>query len=216
MIILTCVKICGIRREEDINFLNEVLPEYAGLVFCKSKRQISIEDGRKLVKSLNKNVIKVGVFQNQSVDEVNYIANILNLDVVQLHGEEDHDFISKVECKNIWKSLSIDINDNCLDFYRNKIEKIYKSGVQKLLLDSSVKGTSGGNGIGFNWNMVKRLNLNKPFVLAGGLNSKNICKAINLTNPDVVDVSSGVEENGFKNLEKIKKFIEKVRNYNER
>jgi phosphoribosylanthranilate isomerase len=88
--------------------------------------------------------------------------------------------------------------------------------VDKLLIDSSVKGVKGGTGISFNWDILKELSLGIPFVLAGGINSENVQEAIRLVNPQVVDVSSSVEENGIKSFEKIKEFIEKVGKCNER
>lgn len=217
---MTKIKICGIKRFDDVEFLNELQPEYAGFIFCKSKRQITLEFGKELIENLDGNIKKVGVFQNNSLEEVKNIAKTLKLDVIQLHGMEDENYIKKLYPYNIWKSVSIDVSDSLqknfkdkVEFYKETLNKICESNVEAVLIDSSVKGNKGGTGISFNWNILKNMTLKKPVILAGGLNCKNIQQAIEIVKPYVLDVSSGVEENGVKSFEKIKDLIEKVRNF---
>lgn len=213
---MTLVKVCGIRRIEDVQFLNELKPEYAGFVFCKSKRQINLELGAQLIKKLDKNIKRVGVFQNSPLEEVRNTAEVLKLDVIQLHGMEDENYIKGLFPFKIWKSISIDVSHDLKDdvkikFYENEINKICRYDVEAVIIDSGVKGSSGGTGMSFNWEILNNLNINKKLVLAGGLNFYNITQAIKIVKPYAVDVSSGVEENGIKSFEKIKQFIDKVR-----
>ncbi|AKN30785.1 N-(5'-phosphoribosyl)anthranilate isomerase [Clostridium carboxidivorans P7] len=213
---MALVKVCGIRRIEDVQFLNELKPEYAGFVFCKSKRQINLELGAQLIEKLDKNIKRVGVFQNNPLEEVRNTAEILKLDVIQLHGMEDENYIKELVPFKIWKSISIDVSHNLKDdvkikFYEDEINKICRYDVEAVLIDSGVKGSSGGTGRSFNWELLDNLNINKKVVLAGGLNFYNITQAINIVKPYAVDVSSGVEESGIKSFEKIKQFIDKVR-----
>lgn len=92
------------------------------------------------------------------------------------------------------------------------MDGINKYNIEAVVLDSSVKGAEGGTGISFDWNVISKLNIEKKLILAGGLNADNVIEAINKVNPFVVDVSSGVETEGVKDFNKIKTFIEKVRN----
>ncbi|NMM63648.1 phosphoribosylanthranilate isomerase [Clostridium sp. P21] len=217
---MTLVKVCGIRRIEDVEFLNKLRPEYAGFVFCKSKRQINLETGKQLIKKLDAGIKRVGVFQDNSLKEVRNIAETLRLDVIQLHGREAENYIKQLRQFNIWKSISIDVSDSLeevndkVKFYEEKINKICECGIEAVLIDSSVKGASGGTGISFNWNVLNNLNVSGKIVLAGGLNFYNITQAIKIVKPYAVDVSSGVEEDGIKSFEKMKQFIEKVRMQN--
>lgn len=217
---MTKVKICGLTRKEDIEFVNELLPEYVGFVFAKSKRQVSPDKAKELISLLNENIQTVGVFQDEDIDKVKNIAECLDLDIIQLHGTENGDYVKKLYPFIVWKSLSIDAADyleceellkNRVDFHQKNIDKLSEYEIDALLVDSSVKGVKGGTGISFNWNILNNLVLNKKLILAGGLSSENIEKAIEKAKPYAVDVSSGVEEDGIKNYSKMKSFIEKAR-----
>lgn len=209
---MTLVKICGIRRIEDVEILNKLLPDYAGFVFCKSKRQVTLKLAEELIKNLDKKIKRVGVFQNNSLEEVKNISEMLRLDVIQLHGREDENYIKDLYPFTIWKNVSIDAKDR-LEDVKNNIDKISNCNVEAVLVDSSVGGKTGGTGTSFNWNVLENLNINKKLVLAGGLNPDNINTALECVKPYAVDVSSGVEENGVKSLKKINEFIKKVRNF---
>lgn len=219
---MTKIKICGLTKKEDIEYANELLPDYIGFVFAKSKRQVSLDKAKELINLLDKKMKTVGVFQDEDIDKVKYIAEYLKLDIIQLHGNEDEDCVKKLYPFKVWKSVSInaadsldndDLLQNKINSYQESLDKLYAYGVEALLVDSSVKGVKGGTGISFNWNVLNNLMLKKPLILAGGLNDENIQKAIEKVKPYAVDVSSGVEENGIKNYDKMKKIIEKVRKF---
>lgn len=216
---MALVKVCGIRRIEDVEFLNKLQPEYAGFVFCKSRRQITLEFGKQLMEKLDGKIKKIGVFQDNPLEQVRSISETLKLDIIQLHGSEDENYIKKLYPFSIWKSVSIDVSNTLeeslkhkINFYEEKLNKICKSCVEAVLIDSSTNGSEGGGtGISFNWDILKNMTLTKPIILAGGLNACNVQKAIEILKPYAVDVSSGVEENGIKSYEKMKCFIEKIR-----
>lgn len=145
----------------------------------------------------------MGVFTYTSIDEVNNIANYCNLDIVQLHSNETVEDCSRANRK-VWKSISVK-SDEMID-----VEK-YKQ-VDGILFDTYKPNTLGGSGEVFNWNKVKGLSQKYFIILAGGLNENNIVEAINIVKPQVVDICSGVETNGFKDEIKIKNIVRRVRN----
>lgn len=196
------VKICGLTREEDIAYANALKPDYVGFVFAPSKRQIAVEEAIKLIEKLDKNIKKVGVFVNAPMEEVRRIAAVCKLDVLQFHGEEKPQEITDFP-QEVWKSFRI--KD------RESYQQLEAYTVGGYLLDTYVKGQQGGTGKAFDWNIDSDICRNKFIILAGGLSSENIEEALEKMNPQVVDVSSGVETDGYKDFEKIKKFIEKVR-----
>jgi len=209
---MTKIKICGITRFEDVDYVNKLLPDYIGFVFAPSKRQVHINQAKKLIASLDKNIKTVGVFVNEDCEKVKYIAKILKLDVLQFHANEDNIYIENFKGLNIWKTISISVADkNNVMEDQKKINTINNYPINAILMDSYIKGISGGSGKGFDWSIIKNLVIGKPIVLAGGLNPENITQAVKLINPYCVDVSSGIETNGIKDFEKIKKFINKVR-----
>lgn len=196
------IKICGLRRYEDIDYVNKLRPEYIGFVFAKSKRQIDLYMVRRLVDRLNKDIKKVGVFLNHSLEEVKEIEKLCHLDVLQFHGDESSSYCSCFE-NEVWKSFLI--RDE------NSLELLEKYRVDKYLLDTWIEGEAGGTGKRFNWELATEIGKTKSIVLAGGLCSENIRNAIGIVRPAVVDVSSGVEIEGHKDYGKIKDFIERVR-----
>lgn len=202
------IKICGLRRTEDIEIVNQYLPDYIGFIFAKSKRKISIKEGEAFSKLLDHRIKKVGVFVNEDLDTLLETADKVDLDIIQLHGEEDLNYIDKIDKKyQIWKAIRVE-DDKDIEI----IEK-YKDKVDKILLDSFHENEYGGTGLNFNWNIIKNVNMEK-IVLAGGINYVNILEAIKITEAQTLDISSGVETDGFKDLKKIKDIILKVRNIN--
>ena len=186
---MTKIKICGLRRMEDILIVNKYKPDYIGFVFAKNKvRTISLNDALNFKEALNNDIIAVGVFRNNDIDEVINIANSKAIDMIQLHGDEDDNYI--IELK---KHTKLPI----IKAYRDSIYAEY------VLFDNA----DPGKGMIFNWDSIKT---NKPFFLAGGIDINNIDKALEL-NPYAIDLSSSVETNGFKDEEKIKEIIRKVR-----
>lgn len=196
---MTKIKICGIRRPCDIEYINELLPEYVGFVFAKSKRQVDKEHAYKLIKNLRDGIQKVGVFVNEDPSIVLEIAQKLQLEVLQFHGHETQEYINNFKGYEIWKALKIDDYES--------ISEISHYKCSKFLLDNSISGS----GESFNWNLAYKKVNGSNIMLAGGLTSENVKQGITTLKPYGVDVSSGVEIDGFKDYAKIKEFIKKVR-----
>lgn len=197
------VKICGLRRKEDIEYANELKPDYVGFVFAKSKRQIEVEQALDLISLLDKEIKTVGVFVNEPVENALKIAQTLNLDVLQFHGDETQDYIDNFKNFTVWKAIRIKDKED--------LEKTKEFKVNSFVFDTLTKNEYGGTGKTFNWEVLKGMELNVPIILAGGLNENNVEEAIRIVNPYAVDVSSGVETEGYKDFKKLKSFIEKVR-----
>ncbi|MEN8905869.1 MAG: phosphoribosylanthranilate isomerase [Clostridiales bacterium] len=196
------VKICGIKKIEEIKYLNNLLPDYVGFVFAESKRKISIDTAKILIDKLDKRIKKVGVFVNEKLVNVLHKVETLKLDVIQLHGDEDYNYIKSLKDYNveIWKALRI---SEKTDF---SILGSYKE-VDAFLLDTYSKESFGGTGKLFDWDLAMKAKKYGKVILAGGLNPDNVGKAIKRVDPYIVDVSSGVENQEGKDEYKIKKFI---------
>lgn len=199
------VKICGLKRLEDINIVNKYPVDYIGFVFAPSKRRVSLEEAMELKSALNPSIKTVGVFVNEEPSLVNEIATKCSLDIVQLHGDEDDEYIKNIKFP-VWKSISIKDSN----FYKEMESCTLSCG---FVLDTYSSDAKGGTGKVFNWDLVKDISKDKFIILAGGLNSSNVLTAIEKVSPSVIDVSSGVEELGVKNELKIKEFLRKVKNY---
>ncbi|WP_028992318.1 phosphoribosylanthranilate isomerase [Thermoanaerobacter thermocopriae] len=197
------VKICGLRRKEDIEYANELKPDYVGFVFAKSKRQVEVEQALYLISFLDKEIKTVGVFVNEPVENVLKIAQTLNLDVLQFHGDETQDYVDNFKNFTVWKAIRIKDKED--------LEKTKEFRVNSFVFDTLTKNEYGGTGKPFNWEVLKGFELNVPIILAGGLNENNVEEAIRIVSPYGVDVSSGVETEGYKDFKKMKSFIEKVR-----
>lgn len=188
------IKICGLSREKDIEYVNILKPDFIGFVFAKSKRKISFQEAKKLSFLTAKNIKKVGVFINEDIEKINFLWENKIIDIAQLHGDEDNSYIKKLIYLKIPTIKAVKII-NSLD-----VEKAKTFNSDYLLLDAG-----NGNGKTFDWNLLK--NFNKKYFLAGGLTPENIENAIKICKPIGVDVSSGVETNNFKDFNKIKLFI---------
>jgi phosphoribosylanthranilate isomerase len=194
------VKVCGIRRLEDAMCVNKYKPDYVGFIFSKSKRQVTLKEAKSLSNTIDPNIKKVGVFVDEDISYVKCVAMEVKLDVIQFHGMESDEYISNFNDFVVWKALKI----------KGKVPNFDFRHADGILLDSK----RGGSGKKFNWNLTKNFKTSKTLILAGGLNLDNVEEAVSIVNPDIVDVSSGVETSGFKDPEKIKMFIEKVRSIN--
>ena len=180
------LKVCGIRSMEEILELAELDIDYFGCIFAKSPRQISVDLAKKITETAHKyNKKTVGVFVNSSADEIREIRNAAKLDISQLHGDETPDFCKKLG-GTIWKVFKV--FDEIPDI------SLYKEYIEYPLFDTKGK-EPGGNGIVFDWNILK--NLDFPYVLAGGLSKQNIREALKY-NPAVLDINSRVEINDRK------------------
>lgn len=200
---MTKIKICGLKCENDILYVNKLKPDYVGFVFAKSKRQVNKYLAKELINKLDKNIKTVGVFLNNPANTVKEIAEFCKLDIIQLHGDESPEHCSLFD-REVWKAFRVKDEENLKDLV------LYNTN--GYLLDTYIKGVYGGTGEAFNWSLASRASKDKFIILAGGLSSQNIERAIDTVSPAVVDVSSSVETNGYKDFDKMKKFIEKVRN----
>lgn len=196
------IKICGIRRKEDINIINKYKPDYIGFIFAKTRRYINPSEAGSLAAMLSGDIKTVGVFVNETPEKVNEIADIAGLDIIQLHGDEDSEYIKRLgNRREIWKAIRVRKNDPIIE----------ADGADKLLLDKYDDSEYGGTGKRFDWNTGIEKRLGKPLILAGGLDKDNVREGIEIFNPVCVDVSSSVETDGYKDERKIKEFIEAVR-----
>ncbi|SHI04924.1 phosphoribosylanthranilate isomerase [Clostridium grantii] len=200
------IKICGLKRIKDIEIINENYKDvdYIGLVFAESKRKVDKELAKELIDRLNPKIKTVGVFVNSKPKEINNIVDYCKLDVVQMHGSESVEDCLRINA-SVWKAFKIkeESDLNLISEY----EEFYG-----ILLDAKDPGSGGS----FNWHWAEKLNIKNNLILAGGINSGNVIQAMDIIKPDIVDISSGVELDGYKNSEKIKEFIRKVREYETR
>ena len=194
------IKICGIRRREDIEIINKYQPEYIGFVFwSKSKRNVPPEKAKELKNLLSPDIKAVGVFVDEPIENVAELLNDNIIDIAQLHGGEDEEYIKKLRTlsdKPIIKAFLLKSE--------NDAERAEKSTADYILVDS---GT--GTGKSFDWELLK--NISRPYFLAGGLCCENISQAITALDPYAVDVSSGIETNGCKDKNKMAAFVAAVR-----
>ena len=214
------VKMCGISKIEIIPAVVEAKPDYMGLVFAPSKRQVTVDQAKILVEELHRGYAKkygsdtehdkndtiktVGVFVNETVDNLVTIANEANLDAVQLHGDEDETFIQSLKERTnveIWKAVQI---RSAAD-----VEKWIDSSADMLLFDAYHKDERGGTGEVFDWSSLDAFE--RPFMLAGGIDSTNVARAIRTVRSYGIDISSGIETNGVKDDEKITAFTKIVK-----
>lgn len=202
---MTAVKICGLRRTEDIEMVNRYLPEYAGFVFAPSKRQVSREEAAALREKMDDRIQAVGVFVNAGIGEIAEIYREGTIQLIQLHGEEDEGYIQRlreeVPDAQIVKAVRVKSQE--------QIRQADGLPCAYLLLDSYTAGQYGGSGKGFDKRLIPETK--KPYFLAGGLDEENVGKNIRRCRPYAVDVSSAVETDGYKDEEKIRRFIEAVR-----
>lgn len=203
---MTKVKICGLSRIEDIQYCNELTPNFIGFIldFPKSKRNITFDKAKELKSLLNKDIKSVGVFVNANIDTITKYCTENIIDIIQLHGNEDVEYINELKSrvnKPITKAIRVKSAEEIIQ--ADKLPCDY------LLLDTYVSNIVGGSGLTFDWSIIPQIS--KPFFLAGGLNVDNVSKAIEMCNPFAVDVSSSVEDGDFKSYNKIKEFIHKVR-----
>ena len=202
------IKICGLKRLDDISYVNEAGVDFAGFIFAeKSKRKIDFSTAKNLKKELKKDIKSVGVFVNQSFDFIKQAVDLGLVEFVQLHGEEDNSFIEKIQ-----KELNIPVI-KAFKADLNLKDNLKNTKADYVLIDSSDNQNFGGTGKTFDWGLIPETN--KKIFLAGGLNSNNILSAIQTVRPFCLDVNSGVELNGIKNKTMIEDIVEKVRKYNE-
>ena len=198
------IKICGLKRVEDALMVNEFENiKYVGFVFANTPRKITIEKALEIKKNLRPDIKTVGVFAGQPMEEIIEIMEKADLDVCQLHsGEtnEDCGFINKT----VWKSISVKDKESA------EIAESY-TNADGFVLDTFKKNKWGGTGETFDWSAVEDFSKNHFTILAGGINSANVNDAIEKVSPNIIDLSSSVEVDGFKNYDKIKEFMESLK-----
>lgn len=199
----TLIKICGLSRPEDIDVVNELCPDFIGFVFYeKSKRNVTKEMAKCLKEKLDSRIPAVGVFVNADPEFVILLLEEGIIDIAQLHGSEDEEYIQNIKAKTGRKVIKAFVVNDV-----QSLEEAEKSSADYLLLDSGM-----GTGSTFDWSKLDEVT--RPYFLAGGLGLDNIDKALSEIKPYAVDVSSGVETDGVKDSAKIREFINRVRKYN--
>ena len=220
------IKMCGISKIETIPAVIEANPDYMGLVFAPSKRQVTVDQAKTLVEELHKQyanrynrdaeqysnqtlihqefIKTVGIFVNETLDNLVTIATEVNLDAVQLHGDEDEAFIQSLKERTnveVWKAVQIRSAADA--------EAWIDSSADMLLFDAYHKDERGGTGEVFDWSCLDEFE--RPFMLAGGIDGTNVARAIRTVRPYGIDISSGIETEGVKDDKKIKAFTNIVR-----
>lgn len=196
------VKICGLTDLKTALFVAGAGADAIGFVFAPGRRQISPDLARVISRALPSFVMKIGVFVNAPLSEVQNIARYCQLDAVQLHGTESPGY-----CRSVgWKTIKAFSVGGGLS-----LKTINDFSVDAVLLDTYVSGRAGGTGETFDWEIAKELNCARPLILAGGLTPANVAGAVRAVQPYGVDVSSGVETDGKKDRKKIRQFIKMVK-----
>ena len=193
---MTKVKICGLSTKEAVKTAVSAGSDYIGFVFAPSKRQVTVEQATELAKFIPSHIQKVGVFVSPSRAELLEAVDKVGLDFVQVHGQVVDKLFENLPCGSI-QAVQVDEGGH-----------VPNSQADYLLFDAPV----AGSGQTFDWGQLDTTELSQPFFIAGGLNEDNVAKAIQHFSPFAVDVSSGVETDGQKDHEKIRRFIERVKN----
>ena len=188
---MTKIKICGLFREQDIEYVNEAQPDYAGFIlhYPKSHRNVDPETAARLRKGLRPGIKAVGVFVDQPAETILEAVWHANLDIIQLHGHESDAFIDAIREMTglpVWKAFRITDADDLL--------RARACEADRVLLDNGY-----GSGVSFDWRLAG--GFGRSYVLAGGLTPENIPEAVRLLQPDVIDISSGVETEKVKDRE---------------
>lgn len=205
----TQVKICGITTLEDARFASGALADYLGFIFySKSPRYVAPAKAGAIINWIE-GPIKVGVFVNQPLDDVNSIATQTGIEMVQLHGNESPEYCNLVDLPVI-KVFHVNDETDFTDL-KNSVEP-YRDCTEYFLFDTKSDSEWGGTGKTFDWKLIRNISGDQPFFLAGGLNASNVAQAIREVNPSVVDLSSGLEEApGVKDFRKIEEFFDVMR-----
>ena len=195
------IKICGLTRLEDIEVANALLPDYIGFVFWeRSKRNVTKEQAKELKSRLDSRIKAVGVFVDAEIDFIADLVSCGIIDVAQLHGSEEEDYILQLRERLGGAEIIKAFNINKIESF----DEAEKSSADHIMIDSGK-----GSGIAFDWSKLERLE--RPYFLAGGLSTENISEVLASIKPFAVDVSSGVETDGLKDASKMKRFVESVR-----
>lgn len=195
------IKLCGLTRPCDIEAVNDLRPDYIGFVFAKkSRRYVSPEQAAELKSLLRPGILAVGVFVDEEIGQITALLSSGVIDLAQLHGGEDETYIERMRERTdgpIIKAFRVEGEGD--------IEKAQASAADYVLLDSG----GGGTGKAFDRELLVRID--RPYFLAGGLDASTVGEAVKRWRPYAVDVSSGIETDGVKDAEKMRRFMEAVR-----
>ncbi len=207
------IKICGLRRLEDVELVNQVKVDYAGFVLAPSPRQVTLEDLKSLTEKLDGGIKSVAVVVNEEVDFLVELMSARRIWALQLHGDESPALVSELQRRlgkilkpgtwEVWKALRV--GDKLPDM------KVWGQA-DRLLLDSCQPGFYGGSGKRFAWDKIPS-NSSKPLILAGGLGADSVNELLENHRPWGIDVSSSLETDGFKDPEKVLDFVCRTRQY---
>ena len=198
------VKICGITNLLDAKNCEMLGVDMIGFIFYKkSSRYINLDSSLKIISKLNNKIKKVGVFVDEDIEVINDMSHILKLNYIQLHGDEDNEYIKKIKTPTIKALNGNDIN---LD---SKIKEF--SNPEFILLDNINKDSKGGSGEKFDWKNILNLDNKEKLILSGGLNEKNIINAMK-TGIKFFDFCSATEKKpGIKDSKKVKTIVKLIR-----
>ena len=221
------IKICGLRRLEDARMVNEGKPDFIGFILTPSKRQVTIEQALGISKILLPSIARVGVFAKETPQQIAETALCLELDGIQLHFDTSPAFLDELrhQLKRypfyrtpfLWQRLPVPSESESGTAFSERLASIAELSLfDGLLLDTCHDGQDGGTGKVFPWrsalDFIKKDGLqDSRIIVAGGLTPENVAEAISVFNPYAVDVSSGVETDGYKDCGKILRFIETAR-----
>ena len=199
---MTKIKICGLKRPEDIAYVNAAKSDFAGFIIDvpKSRRNVSPEKVRELTALLSPEILPVGVFVNAPMETILSLANDGTLKTLQLHGQESQSYLEELK-----KQVSIPVIRAFSIRSAEDLTEAEKSPADFVLLDNG----AGGTGETFDWSLLS--SFKRPFFLAGGLRPENITEAVSRFHPYALDLSSGVETDGYKDKEKIIAAVAAVR-----
>ncbi len=203
----TKIKICGLRRIQDVDYVNYYKPDYIGYVFANTKRKVSDSEAAQMTVALDSSIIPVGVFVNDDIEHIASLCNNNTIKCIQLHGDEDVSYIKKLRTLTdtcIIKAVRVQSTAQLIDFQDFPCDY--------LLLDTYVKDSYGGTGKCFDRTMIPQNY--RPFFLAGGLSPDNMAQAVHECHPYCVDLSSAVETEGWKDADKIKNVMDIINQLN--
>lgn len=203
---MTKIKLCGIRRPEDVAMVNRAQPDYAGFVFAPGRRQVTAEQAENLRRQLDPAIASVGVFVKAAVEEAAALANRGTIQLIQLHGEEDEAYVKALRERTTAPIIRV-IRVRGMESLRD----LDRYDCDYFLLDTYSGSQFGGLGKTFDHSLLRQARFPRPFFLAGGLDADNVAATIAGCSPFGVDTSSGIETAGTKDENKIRAFVSAVR-----
>ena len=198
---MTKIKLCGLSRTEDIEAVNQLLPDFMGFVFYeKSVRNVSLDRAKELKALLDSRIKAVGIFVDEDPEFIKKLTSENVIDIIQLHGSEDETYVENIKAatgRPVIQAFKVKEPQD--------VEKANNSKADYILLDSGM-----GTGKPFNWELLQ--GIKRDYFLAGGLFPENVKEAIETVKPYAVDVSSGIETDKKKDVDKMRRFVDNVRN----